>query len=302
MACRIISRSTLWPKLCVWGAHRLAWELDQPFFTSTHDFWRTIQFQAHAKRRVRIFSNRLYLRGKVCPLHTHTYLKSIFRFGTNGLPGTPQDPGDSRSGFDLSYRLPFLRNWATFYADGFADDQFSPVAYWDRSSWTGGLYFSHLPKIPKLDLRLEGVYSDVPAGGAIGHGFFYWNDRYVSGYTNEGNLLGSWIGRDGQGAQAWSSYWFTPKSRIQVNFRHEKVSQQFIPGGGSLTDVGAQGNYVLRKTLDLSVSVQYERWLFPTIQPGPERNFTTSVGIRFQPQEIYRAPFHQATASFGDQH
>ena len=248
------------------------------------------------------FSVTTLFAGQGVPFNTHTYLKSIFRFGTNGLPGTPQDPGDSRSGFDLSYRLPFLRNWATFYADGFSDDQFSPVAYWDRSSWTGGLYFSHLPKVPKLDLRLEGVYSDVPAGGAIGHGFFYWNDRYVSGYTNDGNLLGSWIGRDGQGAQAWSSYWFTPKSRIQVNFRHEKVSQQFIPGGGSLTDVGAQGNYVLHKTLDLSISVQYERWLFPTIQPGPERNFTTSVGIRFQPQEIYRAPFHQATASFGDQH
>ena len=175
------------------------------------------------------------------------------------------------------------------------------MAYWDRSSWTGGLYFSHLPKIPKLDLRLEGVYSDVPAGGAIGHGFFYFNGRYLSGYTNEGNLMGSWIGRDGQGAQAWSNYWFTPKNRIQVNFRHEKVSQQFIPGGGSLTDVGAKGNYLFRKTLDLSVSVQYERWLFPTIQPGPERNFTTSVGIRFQPQEIYRPPFHHVTANIGDQ-
>jgi membrane-associated phospholipid phosphatase len=249
------------------------------------------------------FSLTSLFAGEGVPFTTHTYLKSIFRFGSNrnGLPGTSQDPGDSRSGFDLSYRLPFLRNWATFYADGFADDQSSPVGYWDRSSWTGGLHLSHLPKIPKLDLRLEGVYSDVPAGGAIGHGFFYWNSRYVSGYTNEGNLLGSWIGRDGQGAQVWTNYWFTPRNRLQFNFRHEKVSQQFLPGGGSLTDVGAEGNFAIRKTLDLSVSVQYERWLFPVIQPGEQKNFTTSVGIRFQPQEIYRPSFHHVAANFGDQ-
>ena len=241
------------------------------------------------------FSATNLFAGEGVPFTWHTYLKGIFRFGSNGPPGTSGDPGDSRSGFDLSYRLPFLRNWATFYADGFADDQFTPVAYWDRSAWTGGLYISHFPKIPKLDLRLEGVYSDVPAGGLIGHGFFYFNGRYLSGYTNDGNLMGSWIGRDGQGAQAWSNYWFTPKSHIQLNFRHEKVSQQFIPGGGSLTDVGAQGTYAPRNSLSLSLSVQYERWLFPSIQPGAQRNISTSVGIVFQPQKIYRPSFHQVT-------
>jgi len=248
------------------------------------------------------FSVTTLFAGRGVPFTTHTYLKGIFRFGSNrnGLPGTPQDPGDTRSGFDLSYRLPFLRNYATFYADGFADDQSSPVGYWDRSSWTGGLYISHLPKIPKLDVRLEGVYSDVPAGGAIGHGFFYWNGRYISGYSNEGNLIGSWIGRDGQGAQVWTNYWFSPRTRLQFNFRHEKVSQQFLPGGGSLTDVGAQGDFALRKTVQLSVSVQYERWLYPLIQAGEQRNLSTSVGIRFEPKEIHRPSFHRVSASLGD--
>lgn len=245
------------------------------------------------------FSLTTLFAGQGVPFNTHTYLKSFLGTG-NGYPGTPQDPGDRRSGFDLSYRLPLLRNWATFYADGFSDDQFSPVAYWDRSAWTGGLYISHFPKASKLDLRIEGVYSDVPAGGAIGHGFFYWNGRYVNGYTNEGNLLGSWIGRDGQGAQAWTNYWFTPKNRIQFNFRHQKMSNQFLPGGGSLTDVGAEGNYALRKTLDLSVSVQYERWLIPSIQPGPSQNVTTSVMLRFEPgKSFYRSADLQATRAGG---
>jgi len=38
---------------------------------------------------------------------------------SNGTPGTNLDPGDRRSSFDFTYRLPKLRNWVTFYADGF---------------------------------------------------------------------------------------------------------------------------------------------------------------------------------------
>src|SRR5207253_6528688 len=62
-----------------------------------------------------------------------------------------------------------LRDWVTFYGDAFAEDQFSPIAYWDRSAIRGGLYFSHLPKVQRLDLRVEGVYTDIPAGGALSH-------------------------------------------------------------------------------------------------------------------------------------
>jgi len=237
------------------------------------------------------FSLTTIFAGEGVPFTMHTYLKSIVASG-NANPGTSQDPGDRRSGFDLSYRLPWLRDWATFYCDGFADDQFTPVAYWDRSAWTGGLYISHFPKIPKLDLRMEGVYTDVPPGGAIGHGFYYWNDRYVMGYTNDGNLMGSWIGRDGQGAQVWSNYWFTPKNRLQFSFRHQKVSQEFLPGGGSLTDFAVRGDLWFHNGVGITSMVQYERWLFPAIQPGATRNITASVEMQIQPQKIYRPSLH----------
>jgi hypothetical protein len=189
---------------------------------------------------------------------------------------------------DWTYRLPLMRNWVTFYGDAFADDQYSPIAYWDRSAIRGGLYFSHLPKLPKLDFRVEGVYTDVPAGGAICCGFFYRNLRFRDGYTNDGFLLGSWIGRDGQGAQAWTNYWFNAKNRLQFYFRHEKVSQQFAPGGGSLTDVGTRVDYWFRQGVGLAGAVQYERWLFPVIQPGPERNIGVSLTIQFQPRKIWK--------------
>ncbi|MGB2677800.1 MAG: capsule assembly Wzi family protein [Candidatus Acidiferrum sp.] len=224
--------------------------------------------------------------GQGVPFTLHTYLRGVFRFaghGNQGQPGSSLDPGDGRSGFDLAYRLPFLRNWATFYADGFTDDQISPVAYWDRSAWTAGLYFSHLPKAPKLDLRVEGVYTDLPIGGAVGRGFFYYNVRYRSGYTNQEYLMGSWIGRDGQGVQAWSNYWFSPKNRIQVNFRHEKVSQQFLPGGGTLTDFAIRGDLWTSPRWAISANGQYESWIFPSIQPGRQTNFATSLQLTFRP-------------------
>jgi hypothetical protein len=145
-----------------------------------------------------------------------------------------------------------------------------------------------LPKLPKLDFRVEGVYSDVPAGGALSHGFFYFNSRYLNGYTNDGNLIGSWIGREGQGAQAWSNYWFSPRTRFQLNFRHQKVSQQFVPGGGSLTDIGALTDFSIGKNAHFTVSLQHERWLFPIIQPGVARNVSASVGITFSPQSLLR--------------
>jgi hypothetical protein len=232
------------------------------------------------------FSRTTVYGGPGYPLTWHNFAHSLFSSG-NELAGNVNKPGDRRSGLDFSYRLPRLRKWLSFYGDGFTDDQFSPIAYADRSAWHAGLYLSHFPAIPKLDLRVEGVFTDLPIGGAVGHGFFYSNGTWRTGYRNDGYLIGSWIGRDGQGAQAWMNYWFTPKNRIQVNYRHQKVSQEFI-GGGTLTDVGVRADYWVRPNLSLSGTVQYEQWLFPVIQPGPSTNVSSTVEILFQPQKLFR--------------
>ena len=232
------------------------------------------------------------------PLTWHTFLRSVFSTG-NTPAGNANKPGKRTSGLDLSYRLPGLRNWLTFYADGLAYDEFSPIAYADRSAWRAGLYLAQFPLVHKLDLRAEGVYTDNPLGGALGHGFYYFNLTWRSGYTNNGNLLGSWIGREGQGAQAWSTYHFSPRSLLQLNFRHQKVSQEFIPGGGTLTDVSVRCDYQVRPSLGLSATVQHERWLFPVIQPGPQKNVSASVQILFQLQKLlqHTAKPEQGTAA-----
>src|SRR5229473_2301720 len=235
------------------------------------------------------------------PLTFHTLIRSLFTTG-NENPGGASKPGNRTAGLDLVYRLPCLRKWLTFYADGYTDDEFSPVAYADRSAWRAGLYLSQFPLVRKLDLRVEGTYTDNPIGGPLGHGFYYFNYTWRSGYTNNGNLLGSWVGREGQGAQVWSNYWFGARNRLQFNFRHQKVSQEFIPGGGSLTDVGVRGDYWVRSNLGLSVWVQHERWLFPVIQPNVSRNVTAVVQILFEPQKLLqRSAANRVGSSSGNE-
>ena len=133
------------------------------------------------------FSRTGLFAGHGVPFTLHTFAKSFLGIG-NGDPGSVNDPGDRRSGMDWTYRVPKLRNWVTFYGDAFAEDQYSPIAYWDRSAIRAGLFFPHLPRIPRLGLRFEGVYTDLPAGGALSHGFFYWNTRYLNGYTSQGSF------------------------------------------------------------------------------------------------------------------
>jgi capsule assembly protein Wzi/PAP2 superfamily protein len=216
------------------------------------------------------------------PFTPHKFVSSLFSLG-NAPPGSPSDPGDRRSGFYLNYRLPFVRDWLTFYADGFAEDEFSPVAYWDRSAWISGLYMPQIPHLRKLDLRVEGVYTDLTIGGNVGDGFFYFNSHYLNGYTNWGNLIGSWIGRDGQGAQAWSTYWFGPRNKLQFEFRHQKVSKQFIPGGGTLNDGGVKADFLVRSKFSVAGSVQYERWDFPVIFSTRKNDVSTSLQLTYWP-------------------
>ncbi len=215
--------------------------------------------------------------GPNLPFNWRNFYRTFTTF--NVAPGSATDPGDRRSTFDFSYRIPYFRHWLTVYADSLVDDEFSPLGS-TRPSMCMGVYLSHLPKLPKFDLRMEGLYTDVP--GQKPGGFLYWNGRYRSGYTSDGNLLASWIGRQGRGGQAWTTYWFSPRSKVQWNYRHEEVDKTFI-GGGHLNDIGVKAELLMRSDLQLSASTQYEQWQFPVLSPQPHIDVTTSVQITFFP-------------------
>ena len=218
------------------------------------------------------------------PLTIHTFLRSMFSL-SNEPAGAPNKPGDRQSGFDMTYRLPFLRNWVTFYVQSFNDDEISPVAYFDKSINSAGLYFDRLPGLPKFDLRLEGLYSNLPIGGnEYQHGYFYANDTWRYGQRNAGNLFTSWIGREGQGEQGWLTYWRTPRNDIQLQYRHQKVGADFVPGGGTINDGGIKADWWFKHHLEVSGLLQYERWDFPILAPGQQTDFTTQVGVTYWPQ------------------
>lgn len=222
------------------------------------------------------------------PLTLHTFLRSVFSTALT-VPGAANKPGARRSGLDFSYRIPRFMG-LTFYADGFTEhDTFSPIAGPDVAAWLGGIYVPRLPKIPKMDFRAEGVETDPPIGGQVGHGNFYYDGTWITGFQNAGHLMGNWVGREGQGVQAWTTYWFTPRNKLQFGFRHLKVSREFIvPGGGTQADASVRADFWVRSSFSMSAAVQYEAWTFPVIAAGRQADVSSSVQLSFWPRGLSR--------------
>jgi len=214
---------------------------------------------------------------------------SYFSLRNSFLYASNDNPGKRTGGFDFSYRLPFLRNWLTLYLDSLAADDVSPIAAPRRAAVNPGLYLSHVPKLRQLDFRVEAVNTNTvhstAARNQVGGGHFvYWDEFYHDLSTNKNNIIGSWIGRQGQGIQAWSTYWFSPRNSIQLGYRHAKVASDFIPGGETVNDGSISANWWVRTDLSVSAFVQYEKWLAPVLAPNPQTNWTTSVQVAFWPR------------------
>ena len=220
------------------------------------------------------------------PLTLPSFLRSVFSTRITA-PGAPSKPGARRSGLDFSYRFPRFLG-LTFYADGFTQhDVFSPIVGPDVAAWLGGIYLPRLPKIAKMDFRVEGVETDPPIGGNVGHGFFYYDQTWITGFQNAGQLMGNWVGREGQGVQAWTSYWFTPRNKLQFEFRHLKVSREFV-NGGTEGDASVRGDFWVRTSFSLSAAVQYEAWTFPVVATTRQSNVSSSLQLSFWPKGLAR--------------
>jgi hypothetical protein len=96
--------------------------------------------------------------------------------------------------------------------------------------------------------------------------------------------MGDWVGREGQGVQVWTSYWFTPRNKLQFEVRHLKVSHEFITNGGTLADASARLDLWARSSFSLSALVQYETWNFPVLASTKQSNVTSSVQLSFWPR------------------
>jgi hypothetical protein len=213
---------------------------------------------------------------------------SYFSFQSSvGYPAS-QNPGERNGGFDFSYRIPGLRNWMTLYGDLMSRDDPNPLDAPRRASWNPGLYLAWIPYVPRLDFRIEAVNTDPPSSPARNGQFDYWEVFYHDLYTNKNNLIGDWIGREGTGVQAWSTYWFSPQNVLQFGYRHAKVDGKFIPGGETFNDGSVAFNWGVRENVQFRAFLQYEKWLAPVLAAKPQTNWTTSVEITFCPGSLKR--------------
>jgi hypothetical protein len=113
-------------------------------------------------------------------------------------------------------------------------------------------------------------------------GFFYFNVHYLSGYTNERRLIGSWIGRQGNGEQLWATWHLSPKSSIEVSGRSMTVSHEFL-SGGYVRDLRFAADIYLRPTLQLVAEEQTEWWRFPLLSPAQQRNASVTLQLSYRP-------------------
>jgi membrane-associated phospholipid phosphatase len=215
--------------------------------------------------------------GPGVPLTLKNFLRTFHNFSTG-----PYNNGDRKTAFQFSYRIPGLRNWLTLYTDSIAEDQPNPIAYPRQSAMNPGIHLSHFPSLNKLDLRVEAAYTDLPNDPRTA--FYYTDQRYPRSYTNNGNLMGSWVGREGRGIQAWSTYSVAPRKTIQLGYRYGHVSRGFIPQGGLLNDFSVKSEWLLSRRWTASGFVQYEQWNFPLLSSTQQRNLTTAFQLSFTPR------------------
>ncbi|MBV9181551.1 MAG: phosphatase PAP2 family protein [Acidobacteria bacterium] len=213
--------------------------------------------------------------GPGLPFTWHNFLRTFY----SHVPGG-DNPGKRLSSADFSYRVPGLRNWLTVYSDTLVVDEYSPIGS-TRATVNPGFYVPQIPKLHNLSLRAEGVRE--PLTNEFVPGFVYYGiRRFLAGYTNNGTLLGSWIGRAGRGGQGWLTYSFSARSNLQFGYRLQEVSKDFI-AGGRLADYFCKTNLKLGANVDAAGAIQYEQWRFPVLASNQQSNLSASFQLTFYP-------------------
>ena len=254
------------------------------------------------------------------PITFRTFAKSFISISSPGgnTKDGRDDPGARFAAFDFSYRLPFVRNWLTLYTDSEVHDDVSPVDAPRRAAYRPGIYLSHVPGLPKLDLRVEAASTDPSASDHPAEGYYsshygqfmYYEGIQKQGYTNQGQLFGDWIGREDKGGQAWITWHLSGNEWLQVGVRNQKATGYFIPGstnstvpvgspgcpsadpgtstclppgGTTLNDINFQVVKRIGKDFEVNGNFAYERWKAPIYLPGQQTVTTTTIQLTWFP-------------------
>ena len=193
------------------------------------------------------------------------------------------DPGARFGTFDFSYRLPYLRDWVTLYADSLAHDDVSPISAPRRAAIRPGVYLSHFPKLHAFDLRVEAADTDPPTGRSNRGDFLYWEQVQKQGYTNKGVIMGDWIGRESKGGEAWLTWHLSPNEQVQVSYRRAKAAKDFIPGGTTQNDFNLSSMKRIGSHYEVQTFIQSEHWKAPVFDRRPHAPVLGSAQITWSP-------------------
>ena len=222
-------------------------------------------------------SRSVLFAGNGAPFTTRSFLRSLFSTSTGD---ETRDPGDRRVAFDARYRIPGLRPCLTAIVDTFTEDEAFPLAYPRRSVWIEGFMLRCFPHPSRLTLQAEGLLAphrkEFP-------GYYYFNVHYLSGYTNNRQLIGSWIGREGHGEQLWLRWQLSPKSSIELDGRGMISSSEFLRGG-SLRELSAIADLALRPEWQFRAEAHTEWWRFPLLAPQPQRSGVFTIQLSYRPR------------------
>lgn len=221
------------------------------------------------------------------PVTLYTFFNSFFSFVDTSGTGdkySRHDPGARFSDFNLSYRLPGVRRHVTFFLDTISHDDVTPISAPRRASYRTGLYVSQIPKLPKLDFRVEAVSTDPDVGPATKGQFAYWETVQRQGYTNQGFIMADWIGREAKGGQAWLTYHLSANEWVQFEYLNKKTPFNFIPGGTTQNEFKGSVVKRLGRDLEMNAWVQYEGWKAPAYLPGLQKNTTVAAQFTWYPK------------------
>jgi hypothetical protein len=218
--------------------------------------------------------------GQGIPFTFRNLVATYFSVTDIGSNPNPQDyPGKRFGGLDFSYRLPHLRKWLTLYTDNITSDDVSPLVNPSRASYNPGIYLSKIPRLSKLDFRFELANSRT-------NGSPYTSFFYRQGYTSKGFLIGNTVGRRGAAFDVSSTYWLSPRRRVQVEWRRETVSGSLVPSGGSQNSLRVKVDCFVQRQMELSLLAQHERWAFPFLAAEPQSNNVLSLQFTAYPKKL----------------
>lgn len=219
------------------------------------------------------------------PITVGTFLNGFFSpAGVDAaIKFSRNDPGARFTSFDANYRMPWKRHLFTVYTDSFVHDAVFPVSNFAASAWRPGVLLNRLPLLPRVDLRVEGAYTDVSDPRSLNGNLIFYEVVQRQGYTNRSFLLGDWIGREDKGGDATLTWHYKPDQKVEFEYRRVKAAKDFIPSGTTQQDFTLTG--VLRPIRDLEVrgGVQPEFWRAPLLRQGLQRSVSLTLMLIYYP-------------------